>query len=539
MTLELWGGLEGSHVVVHNTLRDELALTGHLRRGGADIDRIAALGLRTMRVPVLWGAVDDGGRLDFAAADERLGRMRALGMRPIVGLLHHGTGPAGLHPTRAGFVAAFAAYAEAVAVRYPWVVDYTPINEPITSARFQFLYGLWQPHRRGEPAFLKAAFVSAVATKEAMRCIRRQRPDARLMQSEDCGRTFATPALAYQAAYENDRRFLVLDLLTGRVGADHPFRPRFEAAGVSPRELDAMTAEPCPPDLVGIDYYLTSDRWLDDRIARYPGRRAGGNGRHRYVDVEATTIDALKDECGFLPRLREVHARYGLPVALTEVHNGLTREEQLRWLMEAWRDAHAAQIEGIHVRAVTVWSLLGSTDWASLLTRPDGIYESGAFDTRSDPPRQTAIAEAIVSITSTGMFAHPVLSHPGWWRRSSPEADPSFGAMLFVVAAPHHLAALRARADVRGLPLATSANAAALGKVVVEGEPARFRLDRPGGPPLTVAGDGAFDDLADAFLDLAIDGETGHLTLTDVGARGQYVLRGAVAASEEPDALLV
>jgi dTDP-4-dehydrorhamnose reductase len=45
--------------------------------------------------------------------------------------------------------------------------------------------------------------------------------------------------------------------------------------------------------------------------------------------------------------LREAHARYGLPMAVTEVHNGCTREEQMRWLLEAWRTAERLRDEGI------------------------------------------------------------------------------------------------------------------------------------------------------------------------------------------------
>src|SRR3712207_7094329 len=41
--------------------------------------------------------------------------------------------------------------------------------------------------------------------------------------TEDLGRTFATPKLQYQADYENLRRWLSLDLLTGRVDWSHPW----------------------------------------------------------------------------------------------------------------------------------------------------------------------------------------------------------------------------------------------------------------------------------------------------------------------------
>ena len=54
-------------------------------------------------------------------------------------------------------------------------------------------------------------------------------PAARLLQTEDLGKTFATAPLAYQADHENERRWLSLDLLDGRVDSQPSLA--FEAAG--------------------------------------------------------------------------------------------------------------------------------------------------------------------------------------------------------------------------------------------------------------------------------------------------------------------
>ena len=52
-----------------------------------------------------------------------------------------------------------------------------------------------------------------------MRAIREVNPAAQLVQTEDIGKTYSTPALAYQADFENERRWLSFDLLCGRVDA--------------------------------------------------------------------------------------------------------------------------------------------------------------------------------------------------------------------------------------------------------------------------------------------------------------------------------
>src|SRR3712207_2719887 len=87
---------------------------------------------------------------DWAWADERLGRLRELGITPIVGLVHHGSGPRHTSLIDPAFADGLAAFARAVAERYPWVAYYTPINEPLTTARFSGLYGHWYPHGRDQ-----------------------------------------------------------------------------------------------------------------------------------------------------------------------------------------------------------------------------------------------------------------------------------------------------------------------------------------------------------------------------------------------------
>ena len=123
--------------------------------------------------------------------------------------------------------------------------------------------------------------------------------------------------------------------------------------------------------------------------------------------------------------LAELWQRYRLPVAVTEAHNGCTREEQLRWFMEAWEAARTLRAQGADIRAVTAWSLLGAYDWDSLLTRDRGHYEPGAFDVRGADgtpglaPRPTALAHLLTDLAAGREPAEPTLDSPGWWRRDT------------------------------------------------------------------------------------------------------------------------
>lgn len=415
--LELWAGMECTVNRVGELYLDQIERSGHATRP-SDLDRIAELGIRTIRYPVLWERTAPEGldRADFRWADERLGRLKELGIRPIVGLMHHGSGPRYTSLLDPDLPEKLAAFARMVATRYPWVDAYTPVNEPLTTARFSALYGHWYPHARDDLSFARALLLQCRAIALAMRAIREVNPSAILVQTEDLGETKSTPQLAYQARLENERRWLTFDLLTGRVDRHHPMWSYMRRSGVQKAELEVLLKEPCPPDILGINHYVTSERFLDEAIEAYPPSTHGGNGRHVYADVEAVRVC----EEGLVgPRLllRQAWKRYRTPCAITEAHLGCTREEQMRWLMDVWQGAQGARQDGVDVRAVTAWAVLGSFDWDSLVTRDAGHYEPGMFDVRGPSPRPTALAHLARELAAGRVPRHPVLQSPGWWRR--------------------------------------------------------------------------------------------------------------------------
>jgi dTDP-4-dehydrorhamnose reductase len=465
--LELWGGAECTIVRIGDSWRDQAEETGHRARSG-DVERIAALGIKRLRFPILWEKVAPArpDRLDFAWTDERLAALRERGVAVVGGLLHHGSGPGYTDLLDPDFPRKLGDYAARVAERYPWIGDWTPVNEPLTTARFSALYGHWYPHRRDYPSFLRALANQCLGTLEAMRAIRSVNPAARLLQTEDLGKTFATDALRYQAAHENERRWLSLDLLCGRVTPEHPWHGILLGAGIGWAELEALQSGEAAPDLIGINHYLTSERFLDHRLHLYPGHEVGGNGRHSYVDAEAVRVKRLEDDLGLAPRLREVWGRYRLPLAVTEVHHGCTRDEQLRWFVETWRTACQLRAEGMDLRAITPWSLFGNVDWRSLLTRREGVQDVGAYDVSGPEPRPTIIAAAARAYAAGEDFDHSVLDLPGWWRRPARlyswhggcEDLGSDGRKLLITGASGTLGQAFARiCEHRGLPFCLTA----------------------------------------------------------------------------------
>jgi dTDP-4-dehydrorhamnose reductase len=411
----MWGGIECTVNRVGDDFFHQLEASGHTTRPD-DLDLFATLGIGAIRYPVLWErtAPDGPASAAWEWPDARLERLRALGIRPIVGLVHHGSGPRHTSLVDPAFPEGLAAFAGAVAARYPWVEDYTPVNEPLTTARFSGLYGHWYPHGRDDRTFVQALLTQCRATVLAMRAIREVNPAARLVQTEDLGKIYSTPAMAYQADFENDRRWLSFDLLCGRLDRRHVMWGYLRDSKATPQEIEWFVDNPCPPDMLGINTYLTSERFLDERRELYPPheRQEGA----KYVDVAA--VHVLRAGIGgHRMLLDEAWERYGLPLAVTEAHLGCTREEQLRWLMEAWEAGRDLRVAGVDVRAVTAWSLLGAHNWNSLLTRWGDFYEPGIFDVRGPEPRPTALAALVRDLAAGRQPDLPVLAEPGWWRR--------------------------------------------------------------------------------------------------------------------------
>ncbi len=427
---ELWAGAECTIHRVGDRWRDQSRLTGFRDRLD-DLDRLATLGTRRMRLPLLWEHLqpDEHALPDFSWPDRALARVRELGMQAIVGLLHHGSGPAHTSLVDARFPELFSGYARRVAERFPDERWWTPINEPLTTARFSCLYGLWYPHHRDDRSFVRALLHQVQATVLAMRAIREVNPDAELLQTDDLGHTRCTPSLIGQAAFDNERRWLAFDLLAGKVDEDHPLWDWLRACGATEHELRQLQEQPCPPQIIGINAYVTSERFLDERLELHPPHLHGGNGRDRYVDIEVVRAHGGFID-GFEARLREAHARYGWPVALTEVHLGCTREEQMRWFHQAWQAAQRARADDIDVRGVTAWAAFGTVDWNSLLTREDGHYEPGLWDVRGGAPRLTALGRLAGGLASHAPGLHPVLRGPGWWQRDLRHVVEPHGAVM-------------------------------------------------------------------------------------------------------------
>ena len=136
-------------------------------------------GIRTLRYPVLWETIspdspDAGGlRLARRAPGAPARARHPADRRPVPPRQR-----AALHQhARSGLAGAAGAPRRATwPSAIPHLDLYTPVNEPLTTARFSGLYGHWYPHGTSYEPFLQRLVNECKATVLAMRAIRQGPP---------------------------------------------------------------------------------------------------------------------------------------------------------------------------------------------------------------------------------------------------------------------------------------------------------------------------------------------------------------------------
>lgn len=382
---EVWASPEATVARTDaSTYRDQLVDTGHAVREG-DLDLLASLGVCATRYPILWERVapEDPERLDLRWAARRLGRLRDLGIEPIVTLVHHGSGPAYTNLLDPEFPELFATYAGAVARAFPWVRRWTPLNEPLTTARFSTLYGVWYPNLADDAAFGRAIVHEALAILLGMEAIAKHVPDAEYMITEDLQsfRSLDARTLGY-VRHKSERMYLSIELLAGRVRRGHALYPYLtETCGLPAALLERVERSARQPDLVGWNYYPNSER----AVGVLPDGSFFNDAALEHGPIAA------------LPLLRAAHERLGLPFGLSEVHRSGPEAARVAWLAARADDLTTLAAEGCPVRMLGAWAAFGLVDWDSLLRerrdhREDGVF---SFAGPGESPAETAVSAAL------------------------------------------------------------------------------------------------------------------------------------------------
>ncbi len=331
---------------------DEHALTGHDRMWKQDLTLARDLGATAIRYGASWPRAHRApGTFDWTHLDQVLPHaVDHLGLTVIADLVHYGT-PTWLPDGFAdpGFPAALAEFAAGFAARYRGTVDHiTPLNEPLTTASFCGLRGIWPPYRTGLDGWTQVTVNIAQAVAAATHAVRVVNPGATIVHVEAAlPVTTGDPALLADADELTRMAYLPTDLALGRVDLAHPMRAWLHRHGADDAALDGLIAHPAHVDVLGVNYYPNlSPRQLvlhDDRVVQL----CIDGGAPMLVEV-----------------LRHFEARYRLPLAITETSIEGDDTTRSTWLRDAADTAVELAADGLDLRAFTWWPLFDFVDWS-------------------------------------------------------------------------------------------------------------------------------------------------------------------------------
>ena len=346
---------------------DQLEETGHYVHWRRDLELVRLVGLKYLRygppIHLIFLAED---KYDWAFTDKVFEKMQELGIVPIVDLCHFGVPDWLENFQNRAIPEMFAKYAEAFAARYPWIQFYTPINEMYVTARMSALDGVWNEQMRSEVAFVTATRNVARASKLMMQNILTARPDAVFINSESS--EFYQPCcpdkeIQHKADFENQRRFIALDLLYG-VPIRDDICAYLNDNGITGEELEWFRNQNVGSRaILGIDYY----EW-NEKLVNSDGH-----------------LEMLGELFGWFVITMQYYKRYQRLVMHTET-NTADAEEAPNWLWRQWHNVQLIRKNGVPVVGFTWYSLLDQIDWNIGLSKPLGnVFPVGLFDLNRDP----------------------------------------------------------------------------------------------------------------------------------------------------------
>ena len=370
---------------------DQMEACGHYRHWRTDLQLVRDVGLRYLRYGPPLHLIHRGpGQYDWTFIDEVADGMQRLGIVPIMDLCHFGL-PDWLQNFQNPEVPhALADYARAFAQRYPWVRLYTPVNEMYVCAKLSALEGLWNEQLRDERSFVTAVRHLAKANVLMMQAIAEERPDAIFVNSES-GEFYQPccpdPEIQRIAAFENERRFLPLDLLYAR--PVHANTRSYLTENGMPDEEYAwfMAQDVRQRAILGVDYYEWNEKLIDS---------------HGHAQ-------ALGELFGWYAVAGQYFERYRRPMMHTET-NRMDAREGPRWLWRQWHNVQFMRRTGVPVVGFTWYSLTDQVDWDIALREPLGnVNPVGLFDLNRDPRTVGLAYEHLIRLFRAEMERDPLL----------------------------------------------------------------------------------------------------------------------------------
>jgi hypothetical protein len=228
------------------------------------------------------------------------------------------------------------------------------------------LQGVWNEQCSDEASFVRAVLNLAGASIAMTDAILAKRPDAVFVNSESsefCQSCCPDPEVQRIADFENERRFLPVDLIYAHE-VSPSMRGYLREHGVDDARLAKfMDRTPPPRTVLGLDYYEWNEKLIDR-------------------DGRALSLGEL---FGWYVIASQYWQRYQRTLMYTET-NRTDAGDASRWLWRQWHNVQLLRSAGAPIVGFTWYSLTDQIDWDRAIEAPLGmIYPVGLFDLNRDP----------------------------------------------------------------------------------------------------------------------------------------------------------
>ncbi len=358
-------GVENSNPTIQNgrVRVDEMESCGHYKLWSTDFDNVQELGIRFLRYgPPLYKTYLGPNRYDWSFSDTVFPDLKRRGIIPIVDLCHFGVPDWIGNFQNPDFPELFKEYAAAFAQRFPWVQLYTPVNEMYICTLLSAHNGWWNEQMTTDLATVTALKHIVKANVLAMEAILQQRPDAIFIQSESSEYFHpASPAAIGWANKRNEARFLSLDLNYGHPVSAETYQWLMDNGMTHDEYLFFMNNKLKRSCIMGNDYYVTNEHWVE------------ADGR----------IEPSGEIFGYGEITLEYFLRYRLPVMHTETNfdEGPQGNEAVHWLLKEWANIEQARKHMVPIVGFTWYSITDLVDWDTVLREKNGHENpAGLYD---------------------------------------------------------------------------------------------------------------------------------------------------------------
>lgn len=354
MNYEYITGIEGTNI--YRSGQDVLDTTQHTIRYKEDLEQLKNDGMKTFRCCIPWHKIEKvRGTYDWRWLDDYLDCVQSFELHPIADTLHHTSFPdwleGGFKDSR--FSDAYVNFLRAFSERYPWIKRYTVFNEPFVTTWFCFMTGYWHPKKKGHKAFVPALLNVCNTICLASNMLTKKVSGVTLMHPDSAEHhTYVDDESQLHAKFCNELRFIILDLILGKVTVDHALYS-YLLEYATKDQIVWFQSNKTVVHVIGLDYYSHSE---------FAWSKEGAVPFHKVL--------------GFAKVAMHWVDRYQIPIMLAETNIRGYISTRISWLKHMVEQCDLLSIvleeKGLPFQGFCWYCFIDSTDWDSLVTKPDG-----------------------------------------------------------------------------------------------------------------------------------------------------------------------